>query len=154
MDVRSGTGYPSSALSNFSPYKFEIDGIQCNSMEGFLQSLKFRNPEIQKEICKLIGRAAKRKGSGKNWKKYQELYWNGVKYSRDGDLYQKLLDKAYDCLFKNEKFRKALYATRDYPLTHNLGKSKKCDTVLTKSEFIFRLINLRKRLYEGKRYGD
>jgi predicted NAD-dependent protein-ADP-ribosyltransferase YbiA (DUF1768 family) len=38
MDIGSGAGYPASALSNFSPHPFEIDGITCNSMEGFLQS--------------------------------------------------------------------------------------------------------------------
>ena len=48
MDIGSQNGYPSGALSNFAPHPFEIDGIKCNSMEGFLQSLKFSNPEMQK----------------------------------------------------------------------------------------------------------
>lgn len=38
MDVGSKNAYPASALSNFSPHPFEIDGVKCNSMEGFLQS--------------------------------------------------------------------------------------------------------------------
>lgn len=38
MDIRSGKDYPSSALSNFAPHPFEIDGVKCASMEGFLQS--------------------------------------------------------------------------------------------------------------------
>lgn len=41
MDIGSGSGYPAGNLSNFHPYQFEIDGVTCNSMEGFLQSLKF-----------------------------------------------------------------------------------------------------------------
>lgn len=41
MDIGSGTGYPSAALSNFAPHSFVIDGVECASMEGFLQSLKF-----------------------------------------------------------------------------------------------------------------
>ncbi len=40
MDIGSGKDWPSSALSNFSPHPFIIDGVECNSMEGFLQSLK------------------------------------------------------------------------------------------------------------------
>ena len=40
MDIGNGTGFPSSSLSNFSPHPFEIDGIQCNSMEGFFAVLK------------------------------------------------------------------------------------------------------------------
>lgn len=52
MDIGSQNSYPASALSNFAPHPFIIDGIECNSMEGFLQSLKFKNPEMQKEVCK------------------------------------------------------------------------------------------------------
>ena len=57
MDIGSGNGYPESALSNFAPHKFTIDNVECNSMEGFLQSLKFKNPDMQKEVCKLVGKA-------------------------------------------------------------------------------------------------
>lgn len=35
MNIISGAGYPAAALSNFSPHPFEIDGVKCNSMEGF-----------------------------------------------------------------------------------------------------------------------
>ena len=62
MDIGSGSGFPSATLLNFAPHPFVIDGIECNSMEGFLQSLKFSNPEMQKEVCKLVGKAAKFKG--------------------------------------------------------------------------------------------
>lgn len=55
MDISSGTGYPASSLSNFAPHEFEIDGVKCASMEGFLQSLKFQNPEMQKYVCSLVG---------------------------------------------------------------------------------------------------
>lgn len=36
MDIGSGSGYPSSTLSNFAPHPFVMDGVECNSMEGFL----------------------------------------------------------------------------------------------------------------------
>ena len=58
MDIGSGTGYPSANLSNFSPHMFIVDGIKCNSMEGFLQSLKFQDPEK-------LNLKAKRKNGGK-----------------------------------------------------------------------------------------
>ena len=51
MDIGSGSGYPSSNLSNFSPHGFVVDGVECASMEGFLQSLKFQDPEMQKHVC-------------------------------------------------------------------------------------------------------
>lgn len=41
MDIGSGNGFPAANLSNFHPHSFVIDGVECNSMEGFLQSLKF-----------------------------------------------------------------------------------------------------------------
>ena len=63
MDIGSGNSYPSSALSNFSPHPFVLDGIECASMEGFLQSLKFKNPDMQREVCKLVGKAAKFRGA-------------------------------------------------------------------------------------------
>lgn len=62
MDIGSGTGYPSANLSNFHPHTFTIDGINCASMEGFLQSLKFENPDMQAQVCTLVGKKAKFKG--------------------------------------------------------------------------------------------
>ena len=67
MDICSGTGYPSSALSNFAPHQFIIDGVECNSMEEFLQSLKFKDVDMQKAVCLLVGKAAKFKGKKKKW---------------------------------------------------------------------------------------
>jgi len=143
MDIKSGQGYPSSSLSNFAPHPFEIDGVQCNSMEGFLQSLKFKSPEMQEEVCKLVGYAAKKKGKNKNWYQTQTLYWKGKEIKRDSQEYQDLLDKAYTELYKNKKFAKALAATGDSNLTHSIGRTKESETVLTKKEFCSRLMKLR-----------
>ena len=77
MDIGSGNGYPESALSNFAPHQFEIDGITCHSMEGFLQSLKFQNPDMQAHVCTLVGKKAKFKGKKKKWYRSQTLYWQG-----------------------------------------------------------------------------
>ncbi len=38
MDIASKSGYPASALSNFAPHPFELDGVKIASMEGFLHS--------------------------------------------------------------------------------------------------------------------
>jgi len=67
MDIRSGRGWPSSALSNFAPHPFELDGVEITSMEGFLQSLKFKNTELQRYICTLVGKKAKFAGKKKKW---------------------------------------------------------------------------------------
>jgi predicted NAD-dependent protein-ADP-ribosyltransferase YbiA (DUF1768 family) len=143
MDIGSGNSYPSNALSNFAPHPFEIDGIKCNSMEGFLQSVKFESKEMQEYVCTLVGYAAKKKGRNKNWKQSQTLYWREIPMKRDSQEYQDLLDRAYTELYKNTKFKAALEASANAVLTHSLGKSKESETILTIREFCSRLTKLR-----------
>lgn len=152
MDIKSGKEYPASALSNFAPHKFKFRGVECASMEGLLQSLKFKNPEMQKEICKLVGRQAKSKGSNKDWKTSQTLWWNGQPIKRNSTEYQLLLDEAFLSLSRDsESFRNALIATQNAVLKHSIGKTKKNDTVLTQSEFCSRLMIIRARLFNAKK---
>ena len=151
MDISSGSRYPASSLSNFAPHEFEIDGIKCASMEGFLQSLKFQNPKMQKYVCSLIGKAAKFKGKNKKWQKTGNLYWQGEIIKRDSERYQELLDNAYNALAKNQSFKKALLATGNATLTHSIGKTKISETVLTKTEFVSRLTKIRAKLMQDKK---
>ena len=143
MDIGSGNDYPASSLSNFAPHPFKIDEVQCNSMEGFLQSLKFESIDMQKYVCTLVGKAAKFKGKKKKWFRKQELYWLGKVYKRNSEEYQNLLNRAYNELYKNEGFKKALEATKGCVLTHSMGKNKINETVLTSNEFCSRLTHLR-----------
>jgi predicted NAD-dependent protein-ADP-ribosyltransferase YbiA (DUF1768 family) len=143
MDIGSGNTYPSNALSNFAPHPFEIDGIKCNSMEGFLQSLKFESKEMQEYVCTLVGYAAKKKGRNKNWKQSQILYWREKEIKRSSQEYQDLLDRAFSELYKNTKFKAALEASGNAVLTHSMGRSKESETVLTVREFCSRLTKLR-----------
>ena len=150
MDIGSGTGYPSDALSNFAPHPFVIDDVNCASMEGFLQSLKFSNPDMQKEVCKLVGKAAKFKGKKKKWYRTQTLYWRGKEIARDSDEYQELLDRAFNALSKNDGFCRALLATGNATLTHSIGKNKINETVITRQEFCSRLTKIRHNLQNSK----
>ena len=150
MDIGSGEGFPSAALSNFAPHPFVFDGVECNSMEGLLQSFKFSNPEMQKEVCKLVGKQAKFKGKKKKWFRTQTLYWQGQEFKRESEEYQQLLDRAFAALATNTSFQKALLATGNATLTHSIGKSKPSETVLTKSEFCSRLTRIREQLKKGE----
>lgn len=143
MNIGSKSGYPSSALSNFAPHRFWLDGICCESMEGLLQAFKFSNVEMQKEVCTLIGITAKMRGKHKNWYERQILHWAGREYKRDSQEYQDLLDRAYLALATNDGFRRALIASGDAVFTHSMGKRKKNETVLTIQEFCSRLTWLR-----------
>ena len=148
MDIGSGKGYPESTLSNFVPHPFVVDGIHCNSMEGFLQSLKFKDTEMQAYVYTLVGKAAKFKGKKKKWWKTQTLWWKGKPYKRNSEEYQMLLDDAFIALSKNESFKRALLATGDAILTHSIGKNDITKTVLTQQEFCSRLQCIRKYLKE------
>ena len=145
MNIGSNNGGVAGRLSNFTPRKFIFDGIECNSMEGLLQSFKFDKEHIQIEVCKLVGLAAKRRGQKRNkaWKSIQTLWWKGKSYKRNSKEYQNLLDRAFEALFTNKKFKNDLLSTNNAILNHSIGKSKIQDTVLTEKEFCNRLMKLR-----------
>lgn len=149
IDIHSKDEYPSCALSNFAEYEFYIDNEKCSSMEGFLQSLKFKNINKQKQVCLLSGKEAK--NSTKHtfaqfrWRLTHNLYWQGKRISRFSDEYQKLIDRAYDSLSRNSDFEKALKDSSPYTLAHSIGKTDKRKTVLTEYELISRLERIRKK---------
>ena len=78
-----------------------------------------------------------------NWQRTQILWWKGILIKRNSKEYQILLDRAYEALFKNEKFKNALKASENAILTHNIGRTKESETILTRSEFCSRLMKLR-----------
>lgn len=145
IDIGSEDSFPVGTLSNFSAHAFTIDGIRCNSMEGFLQSLKFKDLDEQEYVCSLIGVQAKYRGKKKKWWKEQILYWRGVEIARDSQEYQDLLDRAFNKLAKNEDFLNALIATGDAKLMHSMGNKDIQYTVLTEKEFCDRLTNIRNK---------
>ena len=146
MDIISGKSYPASALSNFAPHPFEYDGVEIASMEGFLQGLKFSNPDMQAHICTLVGRAAKKRGAGKNWQRTGKLYWMECQIDRFSPEYQLLLDRVFETLLsQNVSAQNALLATGSAVLKHSIGKKNMKETVLTRSEFCTRLTALRQR---------
>lgn len=131
-------------LSNFYPHIFEIDGVICNSMEGFLQSLKYKNPKKQAKICKLVGIKAKNKGKFRLWWRISgNVYWQGKRIKRESKDFDLLIEKAYNCLVVNEAFKKALLETKGKQLCHTIGNHNKKATILTEEEFISNLNRLR-----------
>jgi predicted NAD-dependent protein-ADP-ribosyltransferase YbiA (DUF1768 family) len=151
IDIRAKAPFPAGALSNFAAHAFTLDGVAIKSMEGFLQSLKFADVVEQAGICLLAGAEAQSRGRRQDWSS-GILWWRGKSYDRLSDDYQGLLDRAFDALFKQApKFRNALSATDRSILTHRIGKSDPCETILTASEFCGRLDRLRTRLHEPSR---
>lgn len=153
MDIGGNNKGVAGRLSNFTARPFIFDGVECASMEGLLQSFKFENELIQVEVCKLVGITAKRRGQKRNkaWKSTQTLWWKGVAFSRKSKEYQELLDRVYEALFTNEKFKSDLLSTNNAVFTHSIGNNKESETVLTESEFCKRLTKIRdSNLWDNK----
>lgn len=152
IDIHSNGQYPANALSNFAEYEFYVDEVKCLSMEGLLQSLKFKNPKKQKKICLMSGNEAKnaprRSFSQLRWRTTHNLYWQGRRINRFSDEYQMLLDRAYCELSKNRDFIKALDETAEKELVHSIGKNDSRKTVLTEYEFVLRLKRIRKKVHK------
>jgi predicted NAD-dependent protein-ADP-ribosyltransferase YbiA (DUF1768 family) len=146
LDICSTAKYPAKALSNFTARKFIFDEVECASLEGFLQSLKFDKFHVQVEVCKLIGINAKNRGKDRNsqWKIKGGIWWHNEFYKRRSDEYQRLLDRVFLAVARQCKdFRQALIDTGDLILVHRIGKSSELDTVLTQNELCSRLMKIR-----------
>ena len=147
IDIKTKAPFPAGALSNLAPHGFELDGVACGSMEGFLQGLKVEDRAEQEHICALSGGEARGRGQQHKWNETGTLWWRGEPVDRLSDAYQALLDRAFEALFaQSKKFRDALAASGEAHLTHSIGKDDPCETILTTSEFCGRLERLRAQL--------
>jgi len=153
VDIRSKLPYPEGNITNFYPYFFIFDGVECASMEGLLQSFLEKDEDIQKKVCKMVGFEAKLWAQlrAKSWKDEGKLYWKGKEYDRFGPEYQELLDRAYEALAQNEDFMNALLITGNEILTHSIGKKDPQETILTEFEFCSRLMRTRAKA-RGRNY--
>ena len=138
----------SAPLSNLFPHKFQIDGVNCISMESFIQSLRVSDEIVQKKICEgYTGYTAyKMRLSLPDWRKEGYVYWRGKKILRESLEYHRLLTKAYDKLFENEVFRYCLNMHKDDILIHSIGCKDVKETLLTPDEYIDQLEILRRKL--------
>ena len=143
LDIRSNGLYPSNVLSNLCSNGFRFEGMVCGSMEGFLQSLKQKDKDKQRQICSMKGGNA-RKHSVTSWQTDQIVWWKGQAYDRQSEEYQKLIRKAYQAMFdQSERFRAALMQTRGITLIHSSGEENPFRTILTEEEFCQILTEMR-----------
>ena len=143
LDIRSNGLYPSNVLSNLCSNGFRFDGMICGSMEGFLQSLKRKELDKQRQICSMKGGNA-RKMSVTSWQTDQIVWWKGQAIDRQSEEYQQLIRRAYQAMFEqSERFRTALMQTRGMVLAHSSGEESPYKTILTPAEFCSILTELR-----------
>lgn len=149
VDIWSTGKYPADVLSNLAGNSFCFDGVPCGSMEGFLQSLKYKDKDEQRRICSLSGREAKGMSMA-DWQTSQIVWWQGVAVGRQTDEFHILVNRAYKALFEqNMRFRDALTASSGKRLYHSHGVQDPHKTILTEKEFIQILTKLREETYES-----
>lgn len=146
VDVHSAAPKPGCELSNFFPHNFFFDEVECASVEGLLQSLKFNDVVRQAEVARLVGSTAKQAGATQNevWMASQLLWWRGEPIERHSQRYQTFLKAIYESLFaQSASFREALIATGGRVITHRIGLRDASQTVLTERELVQNLMRLR-----------
>lgn len=152
IDIRWASPYPINQLSNFAHHPFILDGVECAGLEGFYHAIKHPSIEYQVAMCQLVGYEAKKaaKDLGNSWQTDQVLHWRGRQYDRHDDEYQHLLDRAFIARSNsNEEFRSALRMTGASTLTHQVGSVDPRWTVITRAEFCYRLMAVRRLIAES-----
>lgn len=140
IDYRS-SNITEKVLSNLQPCTFTFLDVNCNSVEGVLQSLKFSCPNKQLDIVRMSGFPAKM--AGKNVK-YDNLCWFGMKFDRHSNFYQDFINELLFCSFEQNTLRqKELLSTKDKSLAHTIGCNDPYKTILTVDEFIKNLNSIR-----------
>ncbi len=143
LDIWLKSKYPADVLSNLCSNGFRFDGMVCGSMEGFLQSLKQKDKDKQRQICQMKGKNA-RKMTSTGWQTDQILWWKGHAIDRQSADYYSFVGAAYLAMFQqNERFRTALMSTRGKRLFHSRGERNPYKTILTEHEFCQILTSLR-----------
>ncbi len=143
IDIWSKNAYPADVLSNLRSNGFRFDGMICGSMEGFLQSLKYKDMDKQRQICSMKGKNAKNM-SASDWQTDQIVWWRGKAVDRQSKEFLELVSRAYQAMFEqNKSFRSALMSTRGMTLYHTRGEHNSFKTILTEKEFCSILTNMR-----------
>jgi len=156
MNISSKGDWPANVISNFAATPFVLDGVACNSGEGFIQALKFPNPEMQKHICSLVGLGAKKAGrkAASRIRIQRKVWWQGAEYEFRTDDHFALIERGLRAKFtQSDRARRALLATRDATLTHETGHSDDGWTSLPAPVFIRILYKIRAELIGAERSG-
>lgn len=143
VDIWSKSSYPANVLSNLHNNGFCFGGIECGSMEGFLQSLKQKDVEKQRQVCCMTGKEAKSM-TNTDWQTNQIVWWKGRNINRQSEAFRTLIKSAYEAMFEqNEYFRTALMSSCGKVLYHSQGEQDFHKTILTEQEFCGILMGLR-----------
>lgn len=129
-------------LSNFSADPFVLDEIHFASVEGFIQGTKFPEDDPRRERAfQSIGKEAKRFGRGAERK---FVWWQGQLISYGSLEHHRFIERAIRAKFKQSpETLRALLATKDMTLTHDLGHPESLNTSLPAKVFCDILTRIR-----------
>lgn len=141
-------------LSNFTKTPFIIDGNICNSVEGFIQGIKFPEEDFRRpETFKMWGSRAKKMGDiatvvyGR-----KNVWWGEEEIPYGSDRHYELIERAIRAKFEfNPEAKKALYGSVGLKLIHDLGQPELPTTSLPANEFIKMLEKIREEIIEDKK---
>lgn len=154
INIISTAEGPEAILSNFAHTPFNLDGVLCSSVEGFIQGLKEATPDKQRRICLRHGFEAKRASSRKRNKKVREsgvVWWQGKAVSFKSEEYYKLIERSIRAkLDQNETARQALLDTADAELVHYTSKLESPNTSFPSERFVSILMKIRTELLIGQ----
>ena len=117
--------WPGNVLSNFAKTPFEIDGIKCSCSESFIQSLKIKNVNDQKDFCLLQGQEAWELGSKLTNQIFESghIWWIGDSIPLHSDQHFNLVKRGLYAKFTQSKIAlDALHATGETKLIHDYGQ--------------------------------
>lgn len=131
INIGINSGWPANVISNFAATPFVIDGVSCASAEGGIQAPKFPNPEMQRHVCSLVGRAAKFAGkkAAKRIRRQQKVWWQGQEFGFRSKEHFALIERMLRAKFTQCERAKELFLQRagrhscmtwDIPSRHSL----------------------------------
>lgn len=141
------------SLSTPFPHNFTFHGIKIRSVEGFLQSLKYKDEKTKQHLINCYGSEVcflRSSNFDENLKDEGYLYFEGKKIDRYDIEYQELLNELYLSLCSNSTFESSLRATGDRELLYSTGIEDPTKTLLTSREFADRLKIIRNAILLDK----
>ena len=136
-------------LGNFAPARFWIDRVYCRSAEGYIQSLKFADPDKQREVCRMVGVRAKFAGkkAGKRIAREGTVFWQGESVLFGSDQHQRWIELGIEAKFRQDfDSQFDLISTGDQSLIHDTGHPESRFTSLPSSAFVTTVSQIRLNL--------
>ena len=101
-DIHPEGRHPEDILSRLCNNEFCYDGLQCGCMEAFLQSLRYPDQEIQRQVCTLnayeLGYRLEAYPTA-DWRVNQTLWWKGKPIKRCSLKYRRMIYEAHSEMF-------------------------------------------------------